>query len=106
MLQLNPQIKTVSFKDYDKYFRVLLDTVEVQQQRILFYRQDKEGIIISFSYDLFIIMTRITFNEIHEMYKEDEVETIEVTGPEGATEEHPHIKKFKAEYLSRAIPEE
>jgi hypothetical protein len=106
MLQIqNPQIKIISFSDFEKYFKQLLDTAEIQQQRIMFCKQDKLGFTISFSYDMFIIVTFISYQEIYELYKNEELATIEVTGPEGKGDDHPAIKKFKAEYLSRAIPE-
>ena len=106
MLLTNPQLKIIGFREYDRFFKALLESTELQQQRIMFFKEDKEGISISFSWDMFIIITHISHQEIHEMYKDDDLETIEVTGPEGVGAEHPAIKKFKAEYLPRAIPEE
>lgn len=100
----DPKYKEITFKDYEKYFIEVLNKDTGMPARLIFYKQDREGITITFSWDLFIIFTRISYADILQMYEEENLDTIEVTGGE-KTGEHPAVKKFKAEYLSRGIPE-
>ena len=96
-------VKKILFEDYDRYFKNLLDSPSVQVQRIIFYKRTADKFLITFSYDAFIIFTEITMVQIVEKYADDFPNTIEVVNDEN--DDHPAIAKFKAEYLSRGIPE-
>lgn len=101
MMTDNPTIKVITFADYDKFFRDALALPDTTH--ILFYRRTADAFTISFSWDGFTIITRITLDRILEMYANDFADTIETSTDD--TGEHPAIIKFKAEYLERAIPE-
>jgi len=101
-LRINPNLKRISFKDFEKYFKEGLDSPDVNN--VIFYKESETGFEISFSWDNFIIETGISFQEIIEMYKDDYQDTIEVATD--ATGRHPAIVKFMQEYLKRGIPEE
>ena len=106
MLQ-NPQIKNISLATYETYFKDLLEVESSTSLHIINYKQDELGITISFSYDLFIYVCFVSFKDMAERYKDDTADmTFDVSGPKGATEDAPHVKRFKAEFLKRGIPEE
>ena len=69
MLQENHQIKKISFEDYDKYFRDLINSPD--DNHIVFYRRTADDFTISISYDVFIIVTSISITKIIEKYAED-----------------------------------
>lgn len=102
MLIKSPQIKKISFEDYEKYFKHLLDNPDINN--IMFYKQNPEKFVITFSWDSFIIFTEITTSQILKKYQDSNLDTFDVVASE-TPNEHPVIKKFIAEYLGKAIPE-
>jgi hypothetical protein len=102
----NPQVKRVTFADYDKYFKDLLGSPD--DNHVLFYRRTADKFVLSFSYDAFIITTEITIARIREMYADQLDNPAAGTPLEVATDDtgdDPAVRKFIAEYLSRGIPE-
>ena len=101
MIQENYQVKKISFEDFEKYFKELIDSPD--SPPIVFYKQDSEKICISFSFDSFIIITEIKISKIIEMYEDDKFNSLDVVSSDSP--EHPALIKFKNHYLERGIPE-
>ncbi len=99
----NPQIKEISFKDYEKYFMEGLRNPD-QPFHILFYKKLPDGIRISFSWDNFIITTFVSYSQIVEIYKNQNLNVADVVLSN--KEDHPILLKFYSDYLfNRGIPE-
>jgi len=97
------QVKKIKFEDYIRYFKDILGLAE--DSRVIFYKRTEDRIVISFSYDNFIIITERRLSDIVLEYESDANYTpYEITQDE--TGEHPAIVKFLAEYLERGIPED
>lgn len=102
-----PWTKRISFETYDKHFRDAL--MSPDDNHIVFYHRSARVFTISFSWDNFVIFTKISVDEIRAKYAEEQ-EDSNSTPYEVATDdsgEDPAVVRFKAEYVpSRAIPEE
>jgi hypothetical protein len=101
------QIKCIDFKTYETYFQESLGNVDASNNTIIFYKKGMKGLEVSFSFNSFIIVMYISYAEINEIYKDQNMNTIDVIAPlEKYEEEHPYLIKFFADYLfNRAIPE-
>lgn len=99
----SPQVKEVTFEDYQKFFMEALDA-QGPPYHLLFYRKAPEGIQISFNWDNFIIFTKISYPEILELYKDTNLHVADVVLSDQS--DHPVLLKFYADYLfNRGIPE-
>ena len=107
MIISDPWMKRISFDSYDKFFRDAL--MSPDDNHLVFYMKGTNIFTISFSWDNFVIITRIGLDEIRAKYAEELANT-SGTPYEVATDdtgEEPAVVRFKAEYVpSRAIPEE
>ena len=100
----SPELKVVKFSAYEKYFMEALRNPDLFH--LLFYRKSQEGIQISFSWDNFIVITNISYDEILKIYEGQNLATADVILSK-STEDHPILLKFYNDYLfNRGIPEE
>ena len=98
----NPQVKNISLEDYEKFFMEGLKNPD--NYHLLFYKKTGEGIIISFSWDNFIIIVNTPYSQILEIYKDQNLDTADVKLSD--TKDHPILLKFYSDYLfNRGIPE-
>jgi hypothetical protein len=98
-----PEVKRISFADYQKYFLNLLKSPD-PPYHILFYKKTSDGIEVSFSWDGFIIIVEVSYSEIKELYADAAMNTADVTLSD--KEDHPVLLKFYTDYLfGRGIPE-
>jgi hypothetical protein len=99
----DPAIKRISFLDYEKYFMEALKSPD-PPFHILFYKKEADGLSISFSWDNFIIITKVLYSEILEIYKNQNLATADVILSD--KEDHPVLLKFYSDYLfNRGIME-
>ena len=99
-----PQTKIISFEDYEKYFMPALVNPDPLHFKILFYKKAEKGLLISFSWDNFIIITEVSYDAIVQLYKDTNLEISDVTLSD--REDHPMLLKFYSDYLfNRGIPE-
>jgi hypothetical protein len=107
MMVEEPWTKRISFESYDKYFRDAL--MSPDDNHIVFFYRGSNVFTISFSWDNFVIITKISLEEIRAKYAAEQ-EGTNSTPYEVATDdtgEEPAVVRFKAEYVpARAIPEE
>lgn len=115
------EVKKISFKDYKERF---LEALNVQEDyggyHVIFYKLIDSGDVndsnrftfeISFSWNMFIIKTKINMNEIRELYRSEN--SVGWSEPINSNLElpadangAPMLKKFYAEYLlNRGIKE-
>lgn len=95
-------IKEISFSTYQTYMMSLLNVAD--NPPILFYRKEETGVKISFGYQQFIIVCFVSYQEIVDMYQDQNMNVADVTLSDKT--DHPFLIKFYADYLfKRGIPE-
>ena len=94
----------IDFKTYEQYFLEALNVQNPTEYHAIFYKQNKKGIEIYFSWNSIPIKTFVSFKDINKIYEGTNLNIASVV-LSNLDNENPIIKKFYNDYLlNRGIP--